>query len=230
MIREFADRGQDALLGRQRANASPGGGFASNGATARWTLMTNWTAAPASITRITVDHAALANVVKGMPIRFQTVVGGTTLFYAIVTGVNSGSIDVAGPSLSGTLTDLWVGVPELVIQLDLIAPGFFAENTGFFILRDVAQTFLTWMFSDAVMVQFRAWIATPGAGTAAVNVSNAGAAVATADVVPGSGGVDSAFVDSAHYTIVRGNFLEISVSVADADAEDLTLNCTIILK
>lgn len=186
---------------------------------ARWSPRV-FTATPPSTTTITCD---VTGMVVGMPIRYK--ISGTYR-YALISAIGSGVITVLGESLSGTITGLWVGSPELVVQADLYVPGLYAVSTGN-ILVSLAKTYFTWKFSAAWLVNFTAWSNTGGAGTAKINIKIGSTSVDTNGVVPSTSGVSSAAI--ANPSIVFGNSVEIDVTVSDASASDLTVACIFIL-
>ncbi len=193
---------------------------------ARWTMLASWTSTPVDSNTITCDVTGLE---EGMPIRYRTVAGGATYFYAVITNVDSSSIDIAGPSLTGkVVVYLAVGTPEMVVQVDLFVGGLYAVSNQN-ILAAVGATYLTWLFSDAFIVGFKAWNNTNGAGTAVVNMKIGSNAVAVAGITPTSSGVTAGVVDATKYAVVRGDAVEIAVTTTDATARDLTINASIVL-
>lgn len=194
----------------------------------RWRKTRGFTATPASATRITVTSTA--SLQAGQPIRYQTVAGGSTYYYALISAVSSNAyIDIKGPSLSGaTLSALWIGDAELVVVLHAPIYGLYAV-TAQDILGTIGKEKFSWQHGPAACVKVQARSGTLGAGTAKVNLKIAGNAVDSSGIVPTTSFVESAAINSANYSVVYGNAIEISVATTDATAKDLSLCAVFVL-
>jgi hypothetical protein len=192
----------------------------------------NYTSAPFSTSRITMS--ATAGMVVGLPVRYK--IGGT-YYYGIVTTVSSNAyIDVAGASLTGSVTELSVGTPQKLHQEMIYVAGKYGDGAADLLDADLKQHYI-WKRPKAYLVQFAAThdTAAGGAGTQPkVNVKVNGTAVWTNDsgygvqlsATPATWTSSSAIaVDTSYYDINSGEALEVNCTVAgnDTNAADLSV-------
>lgn len=208
------------------------------GDASRWTEISgsSYTSTPASDTSITMSDTS--GVKAGLPIR---VTQGGTLYYLIVHSVTANtSISVRGPALGATaITKLEIGKPEQVVELSLYVSGVYAAATSTTVMASIMDAYFRWRAGKAYMVQAgflngtadstsapRVDVLIAGTGAIADNSS------AGVDVSSSATWNDSSSVESASYTIERGDAIELEVSVAGGagDVADLTVSLTLILE
>lgn len=191
----------------------------------RWQPIVNYTAAPISTTRIGTTSAA--SFVVGSPVRYYN----GAYKYAIVTAVNTGSnyIDVSGLDVSGTISGLWVGSPDCIVQIVPFVPGIFAL-TASNILSSVARTKLNWYFTQANLCAVNSSVGTVGGNTATINVKFASTSTLTSAIAAngGVGGGSGTAITTS--TITNGTAIEIAVVATDATAQDLTVQLVFVLE
>ncbi len=195
----------------------------------RWTRWRRFTRTPASATTITM--ASTVGLTAGLPIRYMRLSGGTTYYYGRIKTVNSGNIVIDGPSLSGqTITKLWIGNPELVVQVQIDVPGLYALATGGIMLQ-IAKVYFEWQFGPAFLVNFKCHNITVGDGTAKVNMTVSAGSADSVGVFPGTAGgpVSSASIQTQYYGVVNGTQVVATVTATDTGASDLSVLCTFVL-
>ncbi len=197
----------------------------------RWTPLTGWSAQPVSSARIAISGSTNSQI--GLPIRYTTSAGSAYLYAIVKARSVANTLDLGGPSLSGvTLTSLDIGTPEMVVEFDYVVPGFYAVALQR-ILKPIAGTYSKWGFGPASLVLFKAWSNVLGASTAKINVMIDNAAVDGNGVIPSANGqdvpVESANITVANYSIAFAQGLDITVTVIDATAENLTVSCLFVL-
>lgn len=201
-----------------------------------WTTIsaTKYTALPASTSTITFSDTS--DVAVGRPVKYTY--GGTT-YYGIITAVSANAlVTIAGAPLNAgqALSDLKIGLPEMICHMQLYAGSFYAE-TEQAILAAIGERFYRWEKADAHLVAFAAaHLADSGATQPKLNVKIDGALVGTQDSAAGitMSGSDGVWVESsavaisaANYKITRGDALELQCTLAgdngDADALNVDL-------
>jgi hypothetical protein len=194
-----------------------------------------YTTTPSSTSRLAMSDTS--DLFVGAPIKYTI---SATTYYGIVTAISANTyIDVAGASLSGDVTALWVGPREKVVQVDLFVGSTYANDTADILAADNGQ-YYRWGLGSAYLVSFSAAQDTVDTGTEPkINIKVAGTAVSTADSGNGiqlstqGAWVDNSAVaiDAAQYDIQRNEALEIAVTAAGGtgDAADLSVRCLFVL-
>jgi len=189
-----------------------------------------WTATAASSTSITFsDTSGLA---KGLPLR--VVIGAATL-YVIIDSISGSTVNVRGPSVSGTISSIHYGKPEQVSELNFFVSGFFAASTSTTLLDTYMNTYYKWRGPAAYAVQACFVSATADGVSAPVMQVLAGGnrVVSGSGVTLGSAGswAESTTVDSSNYALSRGDAMELEVVTAGGDggASDMTVSLTLVL-
>jgi len=206
-----------------------------------WTLMatSKYTAEPASTSTITMSDTS--DMVVGRAIKYAY--GGTT-YYGMVTAITTNTnITLAGaPLVTGggsNLTALYLGAPEKLVQMSLFVSGTFADATNDDLLKSDMKSPKKWVGPSAYLVRFSATtaVADTGANQPEVNVSVDGSSVcnnANHLTLTGQWAYPATVVDiaTANYEIGWGDEIEVECknTGSNADAEDLTVECSIVLE
>lgn len=204
---------------------------------ARWALVRAdaYTATPASTSQLTMSDTTMMEI--GLPVRYT--IDGAARYGIITTVVEDTSIAVAGASLSGDVTALSVGTPEMVVVERFFVPGTYGDDVDDLLVGDV-HTFYEWDRAPGYAVLFAVvhCEGDTGADNPKVNVAVGGDALSTAD---GGAGVqvddswrdnEAVAIDTAAYRMVWGDDLEVRCTVAgsNGDAEDLTVHVIFVLE
>ena len=207
-----------------------------------WTLMatSKYTAEPASTSTITMSDTS--DMVVGRAIKYAY--GGTT-YYGMVTAITTNTnITLAGaPLVTGggsNLTALYLGAPEKLVQMSLFVSGTFADATNDDLLKSDMKSPKKWVGPPAYLVRFSMTqgVVDTGANQPKVNVSVDGSYVSTNDSnngiqLAGQWAYPTTVVDisTSNYDVAWGDEFEVGCTVAgsNADAEDLTVECCIVL-
>lgn len=201
----------------------------------RWALLAtgDYTATPASTSRITMSDTSLMAV--GLPVKY--VIGGTT-YYGLVTVVSTDAyIDVAGAPLSSTITALYVGSAELVIEADFFVADTYGDGVADLLDAD-EDTAFRWGVAKAYLVAFAVKHKTndTGANQPKINMKVAGNLVSTEDSNNGPA-VSTSWVENSavaintsNYNISRDDAVEVSCTSAgsNGDAAHLTVTATFV--
>lgn len=203
---------------------------------ARWkpAPASSYTATPASASRLTMSSTGL--MAKGLPISFLV---AETRYYAQVTAVSPNAyIDVRGAPLSGAVSDLMVGNPELVSALTLFVPGAYGDGVADLMNSD-AKRLVRWEGGAACLVgiDVRHYSDDTGANQPKVNVKVDGSLVSTADsgdgLTVGTAWTDNGVeTDTAAYDVGLGDALDVRCTAAgsNGDANSLTVSLAFVVK
>ena len=175
---------------------------------------------PASTSRITCP---VGDMVAGLPIRYQ--ISGS-YGYAVITDVGAGYIDVSGPAISGTLTGVWVGTPEMVAPVDLFLPGAFASTAGA-ICSSIGLYSVKWPYADAWLVRVKTYINTVGDGLSTVNILINGTDVLSGAITSNGGDAGSTITLPE---ILPDIALDVDLVGTSADDTDLTVTLLFVLE
>jgi len=206
----------------------------------RWQLIAaaSYTTTPASTSRITMSDTSAFLV--GLPVKYTY---GAVTYYGIVTAVSANAyIDIAGAPLDTgvVLTALYVGLPEMVMQVDFYVDANYGDGAADLLATDMF-TYFKWRNPAAYLVKFSVVHATADTGVAQpkINVKVAGSSVSTNDSNNGiqlsTAGtwVDNSAVaiSAANYDIAAGDAIEVRCTAAgtNGDASDLTVSCLFVI-
>lgn len=199
----------------------------------QWELVSasKYTATPANTYTLTMSDTS--DMAVGMPVKYT--IAAVDYFGIITALVASTSITVAGASLSGDLTALYVGRACYVAVQHYFFDGDYdpGANDLFDTLEGRA---VQWMGPDAYLVLFEIKHKTDdtGANNAKINVKVGGSAVSTKD---GNNGfqvstswsapttTDLVAISTANYKIEKADAIEIELTVAGStgDPADLSI-------
>jgi hypothetical protein len=219
-----------------------------------WDLLDtgDYTATPADADTITMQDPTLSTLSVGQPIKFSCD-SGVTYYYAIISAVGVGSIDIRGASLTAPGTDithLYAAPPSRVITKEIKIPGSYLVpwavpdgGTTKDILQDIGRQFIEWGLGDAYLVSMGATQGTvDGVAQPKINCKLAGSAVLTEDTnkgiqVSGVAGTwtrnSSVGINTANYKIEDGEAIEILCTAAgteDGEASDLSIVLVFVLE
>jgi hypothetical protein len=207
----------------------------------RWSIISasKYTTTPPNTYQITMSDTS--DFLVGLPVKYTY---ASTTYYGIVTAISSNaSITIAGATLNigQVLTELAVGNPEMVVQLDAQVAGVWDGSVQN--LLSTAGMYCKWGRGAACLVTFSATQGTADTGAAEgkVNVKINSNAVSTADsnkgiqvsATPGTWTDNSAIaISTSNYAITRGQAIEVACTEAgtNGDAEDLNVSMTFVLK
>ena len=210
---------------------------AAVGVQERWTLIasSNYTATPASTSQITMSETELMS--PGLPLKY-TYDGNT--YYGRVNAVTTDTnITIQGAPLDTNhdLTALYVGTPEMVVQVNCFVAGTYGDGAGDLLNADMNAA-MTWQLTTAYLVAFGAKHATDdGTANPKINVKVGGNVVSTNDSNNGIQ-VDDVWVanpavaiNTTSYVCTRGESLEVACTAAgtDGDAADLSVEAVFVL-
>lgn len=189
-----------------------------------------WTATAASSTSITFsDTSGLA---AGLPLK---VVISAATYYVIIDSISGSTVNVRGPSVSGTISSIHYGKPEQVSELSFYVSGYFAASTSTTLLDSFMNSYYKWRGPAAYAVQACAVTgAADGVSAPVVQVLAGGNRL-----VDGSGitlaaagtWAESTLMNSSNYELSRGDAMELEVVTAGGDgaAQDMTVTLTLVL-
>lgn len=198
----------------------------------------DYTATPASTSRITMSDTTGLRV--GLPIRYTY---NSVTYYGVIDAVSAGThIDVAGATLNTgqDLTDLRVGTPEMVVQMDLFVSGTYGDGTNDLLATDM-NAYVRWQLPDAYLVKFAATHKTvDGTAQPKINVKVGGSSVSTADTNNGiqlsTAGAwvenGAIAINTTNYAINPDDAIEVACTAAgtDGDAADLTVSLLFVME
>ena len=185
----------------------------------RWTPL-YFNPTPTSSTRIATTSSASCSA--GLPIRYQ--VSGA-YYYAIITAVGSGYIDVSGKSVSGTLTGLWLGNAEMIAKAVYYFPGKCLGTAGA-IMSAKGLTSDVWGTGPAALCRVRTFLNSVGGGASTINV-NIGRSTVLSAGLGTNGQVTGALIASP--SIAFEQSIDVSVVATDATDSDLTVSLLFVL-
>jgi hypothetical protein len=189
-----------------------------------------WTATAASSTSITFsDTSGLA---AGLPLR---VVIGAATYYVIIDSISGSTVNVRGPSVSGTISAIHYGKPEQVSELSFYVSGYFAATTSTTLLDSFMNSYYKWRGPAAYAVQACAVAGVADSSTAPTVqvlaggnrlIDGTGLQLSTAGTW-----VESTLMNASNYAITRSDSMELEVVTAGGggDAQDMTVTLTLVL-
>ena len=199
----------------------------------RWKLVATakYTSTPTNTYTLTMSDTS--DMALGCPVRY--VIGGTNYYGIIVTVTANTSITVAGASLSGDVTALYVGTQEMVLQIPFHVSSTYGDGAADLLDADLNRAY-QWELANAYLVRALVKHKTDDTGAAnpKVNVKIGGSAVSTNDSNAGfqlttswSAPATTVLVamSTSNYAIVKGDAVEISCTLAgsNGDAADLSV-------
>ena len=190
-----------------------------SGSASRWTEIDSgdFTATPASTSELTMSDTSSFEL--GLPVKYA--IGGTD-YYGIISNIDTDAdITVSGASLSGDVTNLYVGQPEGIIQLEFYVPNAYADDTvtDGLLAADFGHEFV-WYHPAAWFVRINAFHATDDTGATNPYLKPI-LAGSTSTHAGGSG--KGVLVDDAHSTVTTAdiNVTTANAQVVPGDAIDL---------
>lgn len=199
-----------------------------------------YTATPASTSTLTMSDTS--DLAVGLPVKY--VYGGVT-YYGIVTALSANALmTIAGATFDTgqALTALYVGVPEMVVQLDLFIEQIWDDAVQD-ILAEVGEQYFKWQRGAACLVAFSVAQHWPDSGATEpyVNVKINGSLVSTdasnkgvqCSAVAGTWVESSAVtISTSNYDIARGEAVELRCTQqgTTGDAEGLTVSLVFVLE
>jgi len=187
------------------------------------------------------DTLAMSNtsdMAVGLPVRYT--IGGTDYYGIVAAVVANTSIDIRGASLSGDVTALYVGTPEMVHQETLFIGSTYGDGAADLLSAD-NNSARKWGGKAAYLVSIHMLHGSvdSGANQPKCNVKVNAVAVSSED---GGNGVQlgaadtwvdgsAVAIDTAQYDLQYGEDLEVNCTVAgsNGDAEDLTVMLVFVL-
>jgi hypothetical protein len=182
-----------------------------------------------------------SDVAVGVPIRY-TITGSATYRYAVITALSANAyIDVAGVSLSGDLTSLFVGsAGNLVIETWLL-PGLYAASTSSTKLLDIGKTFWKNYGKSKALCKFVVFQQTSdtGATQPKVNLVNSGTEACSENTnngpaVPSAGTAATnavATIVAAQQVFAHNTPLEVKVTAGtNGNAQNLTIKAIFVIE
>ena len=212
-------QGQTGLQGAAKVTLAPG---------------TDYVAAPASTSTITMSTDQTANIKVGTPLSY--VIGGTK-YYGRVKTLTSNLMTVQGAPLTGAISDLTYGFAGDQVQVDFYVASSYGNVTGTTVFETKMKQRYTWRLGTAYAVNFAVrHNANASTSQPVVNLRCNGQAVGTAGLTASTTPVvngDVAIVTASNaYRIQNGETVEIEVSTAGvpaAEASDLTVTGVFVL-
>lgn len=176
----------------------------------------------------------------GAPVKFTETASGNTYYGIVDTLSTNAFITIKGAPLDAgdDIAALYVGLPELAMQIDLFVSGTYGDGSAN-LLADDMLTYFKWRLPKAYLVAFSIVHYTVDGGVEPkvnmrVNASDAstydggnGPQLGGAGAWVDNGDVE---IDPTTYDINYGEALEVFCSVAGGvgNASDLTVSCTFV--
>ncbi len=179
----------------------------------------------------TLAMSATAGMVAGLPVEYT--IAAVALYGIVAAVVTDTSIDILGPSLSGDVTLLRVGTPEMIRIERIKVDGTYANGADANLLAVDELNPIAWESTKAYLAHFTAAQETVDTGTEPkVNVQINNAQVSTMD---SSNGIQlgaaativanaAASINTANYDINYGEELEIECTVAGGSTDATNLH------
>ena len=199
----------------------------------RWRIEEGtYTATPASTSTITTLIDRTGAIFAGTPICYE--IAGVR-YIGVVTNITIDTITIAGPPLSGDIQALYLGVSEMIGQVDYVIPGAFSAIAEDELIKTFQKSHSVWRGRPAYLV----WIGNivqvlDSTVQPKINVTINGSAVSTDN---GGDGIaigvvlqsTSVGIDPATYKIENGDVIEVTTTQGGTgDASDLTAFLTFI--
>jgi len=203
------------------------------GADARWVEVPTsaYTATPLDTQRIAMSDTS--HVATAWPVRYT--IGGTRYYGVVDIVIANSQVTIAGAPLSGDITQLDVGRPELVVQMPIHVPGKYGAELGG-LLFDM-RALLQWMAPPAYLVAMKARHLVPDSGgTPAdqpqINATHDSSDVFTTPITMDVAWQGSGAVDTTEYRFEPGDDIEVACKrvASTPDAADLTVFLTWVLE
>jgi hypothetical protein len=191
-----------------------------------------YVATPASTSTITTLIDRTGAIIAGTPICYE--IAGIR-YIGIVTNITINTITIAGPPLSGDIQAIYLGVSEMIGQVDYVIPGAFSAIAEDELIKTFQKSHSVWRGRPAYLV----WIGNivqvlDSTVQPKINVTINGSAVSTDN---GGDGIavgvvlqsTSVGIDPATYKIENGDVIEVTTTQGGTgDASDLTAFLTFI--
>lgn len=211
--------------------------YLTNYGGARWRKIdtADYTATPASTSTITFTVDYTANVKAGMPLKYT--IGGTT-YYGMLTTSAAALWTIAGATLGGDITALYVGTPEMLRTVNLHVAGDYDAG-----IADLKPAVL-WYGPPAYVVNFAAAQVGVDTGTEPkLNIEVAGSAVSSNDTSLGitmSGSANTwvshhtaspIAINTTNYSIAFGEEIRATLTAAGGtgDATDISVTIAVVV-
>lgn len=199
----------------------------------RWHTVaaSSFTGAPASTSQLSMSNTS--SIKKALPLRYT--IGGTA-YYGVVANVSeNASLTVTGAPLSGTVTSLAVGDPEMVVPMNFFVEGFYEDATDSSLLEHDTRYFCYWQQGAAKLVAVRAvHIANDSSANPSVEITVGGVSGVVSQVAETtfpdiSSPVVS--VDVSKYAVNPGDRIEVrATKTGTGDAENLSITGIFVLE
>jgi hypothetical protein len=203
------------------------------GHNSRWRVEEGtYVATPASTSTITTLIDRTGAIFAGTPICYE--IAGVR-YIGVVTNITIDTITIAGPPLSGDIQALYLGVSEMIGQVDYVIPGAFSAIAEDELIKTFQKSHSVWRGRPAYLV----WIGNivqvlDSTVQPKINVTINGSAVSTDN---GGDGIaigvvlqsTSVGINPATYRIENGDVIEVTTTQGGTgDASDLTAFLTFI--
>ncbi len=194
----------------------------------------------------TITMSDTSDMRVGLPVKYTI---SASDFYGIVKTVTTNtSIVVAGDGLGSgvTVTNLFVGLPEMVVNMTFMLTGNFNISDTTTALATIMKTYAEWRLDTAFLVTFYAIQESPDTGSveSTVNILIAGSAVSTENTNDGPflSATAATWVQNSNQEINNANYgisfddaLEIEITNdtggdTNGDAEDLTIDLIFVME
>lgn len=199
----------------------------------RWTLIdaTHYTTTPASTTQLTMSDTT--GIAVGLPLKYTI---SATVYYAVVVAVVANtSMDIAGASLGGDVSGLYVGRPEMVVVETWFVPSTYGDGAADLLDADNNEAY-DWWYEAAYLVAFQVKHKTDDTTTEPkVNLKAGGNLISTNDsnngVQVSTSWQENGLVNTTNYAVARGEAIEVACTVAGGtgDAADLSVAALFVL-
>lgn len=223
----------------------------------RWTSIADFNDHPPAQNQITTTSDLTSIITPGAPIKYtmasQAETPGT--FYGICHSITSTTLTIRGPRLEtddGDLEALWVGRPEMTVQVDFFMPGTIDHassiSTG---LATYAKSAFRWLLGPANIATAYARVDTADSSNSPyIGIYLDSAHMMRFDYGGGSDGppetplsgtswtelqgtgTGTMLVNKSNCRVERGDDLEIWIdnSMGDGDSENLTVSALFVLE
>jgi len=203
------------------------------GHNSRWRIEEGtYTATPASTSTITTLIDRTGVIFAGTPICYE--IAGVR-YIGVVTNITIDTITIAGPPLSGDIQALYLGVSEMIGQVDYVIPGAFSAIAEDELIKTFQKSHSVWRGKPAYLVWIGCIVQTlDSSAQPKINASIGGNKVSTDN---GGDGLPVALVlqstsvgiDPANYKIENGDVIELETTAGGTgDASDLTVFLTFV--
>jgi len=187
-------------------------------------------ATPPSTSIITTLVDRAGTIVLGTPICYQ--VAGVK-YIGTVKNVTINTITISGPPITGDIEGLYLGVPEMINQVDYLIPGAFASAISNTLIKTFKKSHSVWRGPPAYLVAVGCIVNTLDSSGAQpyVNVAINGNKVITGNGLQVASVVQSTTIniDPARYRITAGDTIEITTTKGTiGNASDLTMFLTFV--